>query len=406
MLWNKYAMAHFKIVALEKHSRVYSLGPNLSQSADVFCQALHVVMEDGQTVHPPDLQFGFESEAFADTWRTGFGFDSVDSDDDTPAVEHGSVLFFVVVQRHPNLVKLPRLAAAVSGEDKIVIALADVLQLDSAARTVVVDLDGPSSQNLLLLCPETLSLEELSTMRVWDCAESLIFRTSMEFPQTLQVLAHRVISDLLSARSSSGCMVLQGDASREQKLEVLDMMFSRGLVEESRTQHDAWQLTDAGFASIKVSHSLSGGEVVLRNRSDIAVEDASTFELLNMLANQGWRGAVHGMASKGGRSAQLPPYSDGQPLVWYVKESQRTILSGYLRALLLHGKHKRPVEHFRTEGWYKALLSGESIVRSKRAKRQRFDFHREAAGPELAPPRAALGPPVGVPAPLEDGEAP
>ena len=316
-MWSKYAIAHLKETASDSDAEVYSLGPHLTHSLDFFCQSLQEVYEGGAAVASKEtlMQFDFQSEACSDTYRSalpGLDEDCIAGDDN----DIGSVFFFTIAKHNPQNARLPTLAASVQGGDKLAISTVDIVRIDPHARIAEVDLDGPASHELQILSPSMCSLEELSTLRGWRLSGEMTYHCGVTFPEHLQGAAPAVLKGLMAASTIHGksFTVLDSDVEQFDKLEVLDALVARGRVEQDATCRATWRLTPAGCSSLRVAHKLAGGEVALRIRDGITTDDASVFELMSMLANQGWRGAVHEATGKRKRHS---PYTLGQLRLWF-----------------------------------------------------------------------------------------
>ena len=91
------------------------------------------------------------------------------------------------------------------------------------------------------------------------------------------------------AHANFALQVLHTDDARADKLAVLIVLEASGIVEQTEAGREAWVFTDAGRERLRVRSSLALEGNPLANRPDIALGEATTFELLNMLAADGWK---------------------------------------------------------------------------------------------------------------------
>ena len=137
----------------------------------------------------------------------------------------------------------------------------------------------------------------------------------------------------------------------------------RGVAKQIELGRDRWQLTDAGFAAIRVSQPLKLDGPVLKRRPDVPTTEASVFELLTLFHDNGWCCRVFVPAKRGDK---LEPYTVGKEKVAWAKPTQKLWSSAYLQALLLSEKHRQEVPPFRSERFYMCLLGGETFSARRR----------------------------------------
>ena len=134
-------------------------------------------------------------------------------------------------------------------------------------------------------------------MRLWEASAGLVDRIGVSVARSsqvvLEILRGLTHSMAVSSDEKAEFLVLQSDPKLETKLVSLVLLDSKGIVQQVETGREAWSLTEAGRARLRVSHALKCQGLALRLRAGLGVDDACVFELLTLLGDQGWRPQVH-----------------------------------------------------------------------------------------------------------------
>jgi hypothetical protein len=106
-----------------------------------------------------------------------------------------------------------------------------------------------------------------------------------------------VLQNLIRSSAAPGdalgeFIVPHNDLHRDAKLGLLTMMEGRGIVQRIELGRDAWQFSEAGRGRVRCRYTLEKKGRALCNREGITAEEATTFELLNLLSNNGWQPQV------------------------------------------------------------------------------------------------------------------
>ena len=118
----------------------------------------------------------------------------------------------------------------------------------------------------------------------------------------------------------------QAQSSLMKSLEGLGLVF-RYHEHEDRVQ---WQFTVLGAGKLSMAHSICKPVALCAPRGNIAIENATSWELMCWLRQKDWTWERLPRTQK--KRQRLPPYMDGSPRVWYT--AQTTANVQYLVALV------------------------------------------------------------------------
>ena len=154
-------------------------------------------------------------------------------------------------------------------------------------------------------------------------------------------------------------------------------------------ESSTWQLTPQGQTHLVAYNTLCDAQPFLKPRANVLVTERETFELLCLLEKAGW--AVS-FATKGRSS---PPYKHGENKTFWIRHAATGFTRGYLMALLTARKHKMEVPHFKTHGFYIALMEGREYEPRHRGKEFAFggDEPTTAKRRKVGPGKAGPGMP-------------
>ena len=152
---------------------------------------------------------------------------------------------------------------------------------------------------------------------------------------------------------------------------LLQSMHDLDMVELTEPGSSSWRLTQRGMASISYTWQLKDSARVLEPRAGIPLKDASTWEMMVQLEEQGWEWQA--LPAKRDSRDKLVPYSpqDEEPRkVWYT--SGHTVNHDYLHTLLaandlLPAGHPG-IPHGQRADVYKAILDGKKPKAKRRAR--------------------------------------
>lgn len=142
----------------------------------------------------------------------------------------------------------------------------------------------------LVFTPATFDAEDLFEMRQWQVQPEVSFVVALDgihVPPTAR--AH--IQQLAQELSSCGSQSLEVAAnSSEDRLQALAILRDAGVAEQvdRNPQFTAWRLTPTGKVALKTCHQLGAPKLVRASRPDVALEDMTTFELLQKMNDAGF----------------------------------------------------------------------------------------------------------------------
>ena len=236
----------------------------------------------------------------------------------------------------------------------------------------------------VFLHPAALSIDDFSTLRLWQGNGSLLYdfglQDGCEFTQLMQGVIRSLVKGNRFHPDKTFRLPRHMDADG-CKTEALTVLRSHGLVsavtKESWTE---WTLTEVALQRLQTSEIFTVSEMVLCPAGeDVELKDRTTFELLCDMQREGWSLRVHEAGQRVKKNCAVQehprtPYRAGDAKLWWLRAGSSAIDSEYLRALLAADEHGECVPHFQTSGFYAALWTGVAPVASTKRKKQDFVF--------------------------------
>lgn len=134
-------------------------------------------------------------------------------------------------------------------------------------------------------------------MNIWRPRSGLTYHCGLDVALGFRHVLQDVLQNLIRSSAALGdglgeFIVPRADLNRDAKLGLLIMLEGRGIVQRIELGRDAWAFSEAGRGRLRCRYTLELQGRALCNRTDITVEEATTFELLNLLSASGWRPQV------------------------------------------------------------------------------------------------------------------
>ena len=194
--------------------------------------------------------------------------------------------------------------------------------------------------------------------------------------------SHSTIQRMMDARA-------WGEAGRytvgrdEEEVQVLDALQATGVVQtfEEHASHVEYSLTDYGLNNLKAANILRDPSYCFRYRplsEHVTLHDLSTYELMDMMHDNGWRCHV---LQRGERTkdAGAQPYVLGSRKVWLMRVTKASASRPYLISLLSADQTFPPIEHFRTDASYEHLLLHKQFPAVEKKKKKNTSSHTTRA---------------------------
>eukprot|EP00959_Pyramimonas_sp_CCMP1952_P244201 5104916-Pyramimonas_sp.AAC.1 len=165
----------------------------------------------------------------------------------------------------------------------------------------------------------------------------------------------------------------------------MELLEGAGITMQSRSHHGmgivGYKLTQYGLIVLRSYDVVHGSAPALRERQGIKDKEATTYELLIRLRQQGWSGQP--LPSTKPPAAPPPPYQIGEPKIWHYSRNQKTLCNAYLKCLL-NAAGDDTVHHNWNSGSYARLLKeaaqqGELAVKDDDGRAQPEKRRRRTA---------------------------
>ncbi len=215
----------------------------------------------------------------------------------------------------------------------------------------------------MVLHLQSFSMRELGCSRLWECKDfDLELALGAQLESELTDPVHRELLHDLMEQQSSGGFVLderQSDTAKLRALETLErecFVCKTSSSDAENDVRDVWSFTELGLYSVVVGVTLHSPTPLLAVRPDVPVRARCVFELVQLLAADGWQ---HVLLQRGQRRENLDPYVAGRDStkIWYTRRDKRTISQLYLAALASAGCDTS-VHHLQQDAYYECLLDG------------------------------------------------
>lgn len=202
------------------------------------------------------------------------------------------------------------------------------------------------AKDMILLSPNTFSMQEWSTVAYFDLAPVLHYDFPVPTPSE-HVLALAIIIPKLLPTGLAHCFTTREFielASCEKEIRcVLEWLSEHGYAAcTQRASGRSWILTDLGKQNMRVSNTLKAlqADRIMRPRLDLKLEEQDAFEMVLQLEKAGWHGRV---LTKGEKVAPYIPGKKDETKVFLIPYKGNTFNKWYLMALLLADTHLKPV---------------------------------------------------------------
>jgi len=219
----------------------------------------------------------------------------------------------------------------------------------------------------------------------WNISGELVFHLNADQVRACGVRPgeiHSTIQRMMDARA-------WGEAGRytvgrdEEEVQVLDALQATGVVQkfEEHASHVEYSLTDYGLKNLRAANILRDPSYCFRYRplsEHVTLHDLSTYELMDMMHDNGWRCHV---LQRGERTkdAGAQPYVLGSRKVWLMRVTKASASRPYLISLLSADQTFPPIEHFRTDASYEHLLLHKQFPAVEKKKKKNTSSHTTRA---------------------------
>ena len=373
-LWRAAAIEHLVDIATKADPgalrQVFSLGPKLNTKIS-FMKALDDYTMPSRAHALCDFQFN------ADLGAADDAHDAPEPPEDwTTTWTDQKVLFFEIHSRRPGQHKVPLMAPKVP-LDAIGIRRLHPASVDTVTHEVHLHLEtssGHAGADLHALTPSLLSTIDLNHIRRWDRSLRLKYSFDIDFVPELEeafsALAPRMCAKDNDGNYASVTIMDSSDPTFSQRT-VMQRLESYEVVTQISMDivSTTWQLVEEGERRLRVSQPIQhDGRMALETRPGIQALDATTLELLSMMADWNFNVKVkRGRKAGGDADGRLDccDYKLGEAKHAWVRPDAEAHGQWYLRALLL-ARPGQNVPHYKSEGYYQALVEGRPVPQGKK----------------------------------------
>jgi hypothetical protein len=388
--WRVHALEHFRDVASDNATSVFSMGPCIAFSPSTAAMPLDVALG-------PPGQSGSQLFAFQNEPLDGIGevVETVMDVERDMAMQRRAcnILCFQLLDadpgRHKTVTGVSSEQSFARGPGNPIIVPMDILEVERAKQRILVALESVSGGplNAAVLPLRNFTRAELKSLRIWERGRTHHWIASAAVKAELREAAQRVADDLVSAGAVPNGEALMVPATAEpSQHEVLQALWANGLVDRTSTSatFSGWRLTPAGARQLQAVLWVTKPLSALRPRGLSDPAEWNTFELMMALEARGWACRV-----KFGRDAkpvEYDPSATDRERAWWVKPSRPTVHQQYLLCLHTASDLGRPVKHFQPLGYYQCLLKGREY--RPHALTGAFAFQSEGDGVQVPTPSA------------------
>ena len=178
------------------------------------------------------------------------------------------VFLFTIVSAKPQYKVLH--GPSCIGSDALVISKVEVAQASPKMRKVrayLEQVDGSADGTLLIFTPGSLSVDDFSTLRLWDVSPTMHYSFSGQraMPDVFEEHLQSVVQGLLRARSKADDAGYEISSNVGQSnLETLQYLERLGFVDHPEGQRQLWRLTSQGQSKLQVTRVLDNSKLALR----------------------------------------------------------------------------------------------------------------------------------------------
>ena len=288
--------------------------------------------------------------------------------------------FFRVAHKKPSRQHIVRVDAAPGLEQHdVAISVHDCVSRSigpSGAQTVHINVDPNVDGEFSCVALWTLPTDftDLASLKdsitCWSCDTQLEYQ-SQSVCQMLpgdadRELANTLVVEMLDAQAfpdkESYFTLTNTSGSGQAKLDCLTQLQHAGIVAQrcSLQGMSTWSFTDQGFSSLRATTMLRNPRSALALR-DVPVESANVFELMCLLADNGWSYSILAPRTL---AKTIEPYKIGGPRKWYIREGCSTAARTYLWALCVADDslgENGTLGHLQKESYYEKFIDGDLL---------------------------------------------
>ena len=239
------------------------------------------------------------------------------------------------------------------------------------------------SKSQLVFLPGVFDKTRLQKLRYSKKGESLKYLLHGVGDVAMDDATSDALAAILTAGatpSSGKCLNLTAANPKSEALHAtLRCLQTRGVVraEQEGPPVSSWALTEKGSSALTPCFRLHEPQPILKVNVDAAAAELSTWELLELLLQDGWQCECVARSKAWLHKHKLAYALGAEPpmrKVFYVRESDRHLSRHYLCALRTVGDHQQPVPHGDTENNYVRIIAGQAPLTTEQRRRQAGNF--------------------------------